>query len=399
MLSSAYSYLGVAGTITTSIGLLALIVLAAFGLARQSTARDERKAIKAIESGNIAIVDAYEKRFSVDTGNLGTAEKKDVIASQIRSNLYITMVRYFLLFLAVVAFLLVVVYLMDPRSDDSAGVANNDTKMFVVLSKIEEPAVRMDVFTVHCKCTPDEATRAVILSLRYSAPEPATEQAIAKITGAKKPEDLNLALAAFPSEVCSGDVKFEVVNAKIECRNGEQIEFAKAAATTSPLTSLDAIVLHATASAGFKGIVKLMQEGGISSSFHLLITRDGQVIQMTDLDKRAAHVGKGTWKCLSDWNGKTIAIEFENLSSMTKNALNELPSSEVFRDPSGDVWQTYTPQQIEVAKAVIQAIYKEQGRKIPLIGHSDLDYNGSRRVDPGPAFPFEKLRRELVAEG
>jgi len=111
-------------------------------------------------------------------------------------------------------------------------------------------------------------------------------------------------------------------------------------------------------------------------SSHLLIRRDGELIQYVDLEKRAWHAGDssfaGRWKC----NDFSIGIELEGA--------DQVPYEEV--------------QYLVLAGTTqeVQSRYPAIGPN-HIVGHSDIA--PGRKSDPGPAFDWGYFRRLLDTEG
>lgn len=107
-------------------------------------------------------------------------------------------------------------------------------------------------------------------------------------------------------------------------------------------------------------------------SSHLLIRRDGEVVQFVPFDKRAWHAGQSCYGERDNCNDFSIGIELEG----TDDGL-------------------YTPFQYDRLKQVIELLRKEYPAISPdgLVGHSDIA--PGRKTDPGPGFDWAYLRGEL----
>ncbi|MFM9939597.1 MAG: N-acetylmuramoyl-L-alanine amidase [Hyphomicrobiaceae bacterium] len=128
--------------------------------------------------------------------------------------------------------------------------------------------------------------------------------------------------------------------------------------------------------AGTVATMKRFFEASGQVSIHYIIGRDGEVAKSVPEDEVAIHtVGH---------NDRAIGIELIN---------------------AGDGREPYTREQIE---ALIKVIRGVQGRwRIPLSeikGHEDVDKStfacggqqARRKQDPGPLFPWERFRQELL---
>lgn len=107
---------------------------------------------------------------------------------------------------------------------------------------------------------------------------------------------------------------------------------------------------------------------GVEVSAHLLIRRDGELIQFVAFTRRAWHAGESLFRGCSRCNDFSIGIELE-----------------------GEDETAYTDRQYEVLSAVtvalLQAYPALSAREIA--GHSDLAPD--RKTDPGPAFDWLRL--------
>jgi N-acetylmuramoyl-L-alanine amidase len=151
---------------------------------------------------------------------------------------------------------------------------------------------------------------------------------------------------------------------------------------------LTKIVLHSTISTNFKFTANIMADtlNGHSSA-HLLIGRDGKVIQLVPFNYVSYHSGK--------FNTSSIGIEFLNVGPLKKTKQGyldaygrEVDKSLVESNSSGKYWGKYTEIQIETARKICTILLKEYGIN-EIVGHSEID---SIKVDPGPFFPIQKFK-------
>ena len=108
---------------------------------------------------------------------------------------------------------------------------------------------------------------------------------------------------------------------------------------------------------------------GLRVSSHILIKRDGQLIQYVPFDKRAWHAGKSEYKGRTNYNDFSIGIELH-----------------------GSVSDIYTEDQYLSLKNLIDEL-KEIFPSITdsnILGHSDIA--ADRKNDPGPNFTWEKIK-------
>jgi len=108
-------------------------------------------------------------------------------------------------------------------------------------------------------------------------------------------------------------------------------------------------------------------------SAHLLVRRDGLVIQFVPFGLRAWHAGDSNWCGREACNDYSIGIELEGT--------DELP---------------YEPAQYRQLAALTAALCRAYPGLGPerIVGHSDIA--PGRKTDPGPSFDWKLLRRLLA---
>ena len=108
-------------------------------------------------------------------------------------------------------------------------------------------------------------------------------------------------------------------------------------------------------------------------SSHVLIRRDGQVIQFVPFDKRAWHAGASRFEDREECNDFSIGIELEGTDTIPYEAV-----------------------QYQQLAEVIQALLKRYPtiNQKRIVGHSDIA--PGRKTDPGPAFDWVKLAHVLT---
>jgi AmpD protein len=110
----------------------------------------------------------------------------------------------------------------------------------------------------------------------------------------------------------------------------------------------------------------------IEVSAHLLIQRDGQLLQFVNLLQRAWHAGQSCYQGRENCNDFSIGVELEGTDE----------------DP-------YTDAQYANLAAVTVALvdYFPAMDASRIVGHSDIA--PGRKTDPGPAFDWQRYRSEL----
>lgn len=103
-------------------------------------------------------------------------------------------------------------------------------------------------------------------------------------------------------------------------------------------------------------------------SAHLLVRRDGELIQFVPFDRRAWHAGESCFHARTRCNDFSIGVELEGA--------DHIP---------------YTPEQYQQLAAVTVALQRTYPRitRERIVGHCDIA--PQRKTDPGPAFDWAKF--------
>ncbi len=103
-------------------------------------------------------------------------------------------------------------------------------------------------------------------------------------------------------------------------------------------------------------------------SSHLLIGRDGSIVQFVSFDERAWHAGRSSWRGREECNDYSIGIELEGCDEIA-----------------------YAEPQYRSLAAVLDALVAAYPTIAPdaLAGHDEVA--PGRKTDPGPAFDRARL--------
>lgn len=110
-------------------------------------------------------------------------------------------------------------------------------------------------------------------------------------------------------------------------------------------------------------------------SAHILIRRDGEIVQYVPFHKRAWHAGVSYYKGRSQCNDFSIGIELEGADD-----------------------SEFTEIQYQRLVAILEILFRTFPRLSPrdTVGHSDIA--PARKTDPGPYFEWERVREGLFSE-
>ncbi len=138
------------------------------------------------------------------------------------------------------------------------------------------------------------------------------------------------------------------------------------------------LVLHYTWG-DFPVSLKTLTDGAVSSHY-LVRDEPADVFQLVDENRRAFHAGVSSWQGNTGLNASSIGIEIVNLGGRI--------------DASGKMnFSEYPPAQVEAVVQLVKEIVKRHNiRGDRIVGHSDIA--PTRKIDPGPKFPWKRLADE-----
>lgn len=144
----------------------------------------------------------------------------------------------------------------------------------------------------------------------------------------------------------------------------------QAGTTNFNLRKPNFVIIHHTAQESVEHTLSTFTLPRTQVSSHYVIGRNGEIYQMLNDAYRAWHGGIGKWGNTTDLNSSSIGIELDN-----------------------NGFEGFSDEQISSLINLLKVLKDKHG--IPtanFIGHSDIA--PSRKVDPNPTFPWEKLAEE-----
>lgn len=181
----------------------------------------------------------------------------------------------------------------------------------------------------------------------------------------------------------------------------ENIAFRKSPNQSAPSSPIY-LLMHYTAGTTLDGAVSWFMNPDAQASPHLVIGRDGRVVQMVAFNKKAWHAGDSAWGNLKGMNKYAIGIEMVNAGKVRNRpdgkwvnwANMVIPDNEVSiaihkSETTEAGWHEYTEAQINAATRVatlLNATY----HFTDVLGHEDV--SPGRKTDPGPLFPMISFR-------
>jgi N-acetylmuramoyl-L-alanine amidase len=179
------------------------------------------------------------------------------------------------------------------------------------------------------------------------------------------------------------------------------------------LKRLSYLVMHYTAGTSLEGTIRTFSDPAQQKSAHLVIGRDGALVQMVSFNQVAWHAGPSSWKPkgnllpIKSLNFYTIGIEMVNAGPLTRTQDGKFfawwgaeisPREVVEVNPSLPTsfgkryWHHFPEEQInaaiDVARTLVDTYHLQD-----VLGHSDIA--PGRKTDPGPAFPMSNFKSVL----
>lgn len=183
---------------------------------------------------------------------------------------------------------------------------------------------------------------------------------------------------------------------------GDQVSFR---ATPNHGGALKAryLVMHYTAGRSAASSVESLctQKPSGNSSAHVVLGRDGSIVQLAPFNVVTWHAGVSQWNGVVGLNTCSIGIEMDNAGLLKRVGPHYqawfgaiYPDDQVLvaeHKYGGGVqpWHAYTEVQIERAVELAELLVSHYKLE-DVLGHEDIARG--RKTDPGPAFPLESVK-------
>ena len=161
------------------------------------------------------------------------------------------------------------------------------------------------------------------------------------------------------------------------------------------------IILHYTLGGNAMSSAHYLARKDTDESAHLVIGRDGGIIQLLPFDTVAWHAGQGEYEGRRNLNQNTIGITLDNAGELHRRNgrfyswfNKEYMPDEVYTDcvnGRAHYWQRYTETQVKMAYDLccfLSFCYPIHD----VLGYSEVC---KRKSDPGAAFPLEEFKKQL----
>ena len=193
----------------------------------------------------------------------------------------------------------------------------------------------------------------------------------------------------------------------INVSGGPEVSFEESPnhSGTFPTGLPDTIVIHYTAGSSLRSSVNWLKNPRAKASAHVVVGRNGNVVQLVPFNTKAWHAGQSRWKNRTGLNHYSIGIEIDNAGMLEKRADGYYTYFGKRVDNSQAVlathkhqnaekpWEAFTQKQLETVEMLCLEL-KESYNIQEITGHDDIA--PERKIDPGPAFPLQSLRDKIL---
>lgn len=166
------------------------------------------------------------------------------------------------------------------------------------------------------------------------------------------------------------------------------------------------LVFHYTAGSSAASSVASLCNPASKASAHVVLGRDGSIVQLAPFNIVTWHAGKSHWNGIEGLNHSSIGIEMDNAGLLRRVGDKFVawfgrtyPQGEVMQAQhkhGGGVqpWHAYTEKQIARALELAEVLAAHYNIE-QVLGHDDIA--PGRKQDPGPAFPLGSIASRVTS--
>jgi N-acetylmuramoyl-L-alanine amidase len=170
------------------------------------------------------------------------------------------------------------------------------------------------------------------------------------------------------------------------------------------IPACDYLIVHYTTGTHPSQTINWFKSPKAQAVAHLLITREGEIIQFVPFNTVAFHAGFSQWADRFGLNRYSIGIELDNAGRLVRDKGQWKRLNNVFTDDQVLVathklqttemgWERYPQAQLDALREVAKLL-KATYNFIDVLGHEDVSLSG--KLDPGPAFDMVSFRNEIM---
>ncbi|GAB4376164.1 MAG: hypothetical protein Kow0042_22190 [Calditrichia bacterium] len=167
----------------------------------------------------------------------------------------------------------------------------------------------------------------------------------------------------------------------------------------------DTVVIHYTAGRDAESAVKTLCDPNVKASAHLVIGREGEVYQLVPFNVIAWHAGQSSYGGRTGYNKYSVGIEIDNAGVLTRSdhqyvswfgrvyEAKDVVQAVHRNETTPRYWHRYTEVQILLVEEICRLLVAQYGIR-DILGHEEIAPH--RKIDPGPAFPLDKMRQRIL---
>jgi N-acetylmuramoyl-L-alanine amidase len=167
----------------------------------------------------------------------------------------------------------------------------------------------------------------------------------------------------------------------------------------------DTIIIHYTAGPSARSAINTFIEPEKKVSAHVVIDTDGSLTQMVPFNMVAWHAGKSRHLDRKGLNKYSIGIEVVNAGRLNRSGsvfvswfgreygMDKVMKAVHRNEDVSTFWHRYSEEQISSVSDLCSTLVNHYNLKF-ILGHEEV--SPGRKIDPGPAFPLDKLRNRIL---
>jgi N-acetyl-anhydromuramyl-L-alanine amidase AmpD len=165
-----------------------------------------------------------------------------------------------------------------------------------------------------------------------------------------------------------------------------------------------AVVVHNSISTNLAQTIEFLSKAGGRAPVHFVVDRDGSVIQLVPANRKAYDAAPEQSQDSRAFAHNAVGIVFMNAGEL-KKVTDGFQASDGSRIPNREVetvvdwrttyWHRFSGSQLAAGEELTRALVRSYGIKA-IVGMCQLRIGSSQ--NPGPAFPLDKLTRDLLGK-
>jgi len=190
---------------------------------------------------------------------------------------------------------------------------------------------------------------------------------------------------------------------------GTQKLITPLAMTAGPMTDVRGVTVHHTADNNLQRVIDDLKAQGLG--YHIIIDRDGTVVQTTYLSQRVNHAGVAKWRDVSP-NREHVAVSLISWGAVTKKANryyawngSEVVMSQV-ANRKGNLndqfyyWHAASDAQEKALMTFLRWCQMRGLDRLDFCGHDECALPSGRKSDPGGVLSktMAEIREELATK-